>query len=38
MSNLVGICESCHDKHHSGKLDIVGWVETSDGMVLDVKQ
>ena len=35
-SNLVGICESCHDLHHKGEIQIEGWVETSNGPVLKV--
>lgn len=30
-SNLVGICESCHLKHHHSTLKIQGWRETSSG-------
>jgi len=35
-ANLVGICEDCHDRHHKGEIEIEGWVETSDGLVLKV--
>lgn len=36
-SNLVTICKECHNKHHSGKITIKGWVHTSSGRVLDVE-
>lgn len=29
--NLVCLCASCHDEHHSGRLVIDGWEETSVG-------
>lgn len=29
--NLVPLCSACHDDLHAGRLDIVGWQETSDG-------
>jgi thymidine kinase len=25
VSNLVGICERCHDAHHQKKITIHGW-------------
>jgi DNA mismatch repair protein MutS len=31
VSNLVVLCESCHDKHHVGELEIGGIISTSDG-------
>lgn len=34
-SNLVTLCKICHNKHHSGYLDIKGWVHTSNGYILD---
>jgi DNA mismatch repair protein MutS len=30
-SNLIVLCETCHDKHHSGKLHIGELVQTSEG-------
>lgn len=30
-SNLVVLCPECHDKHHSGAINIVGWIDTSSG-------
>jgi ABC-type Zn2+ transport system substrate-binding protein/surface adhesin len=29
------LCEHCHNEHHSGKLTIFGWKDTSQGRVLD---
>jgi DNA mismatch repair protein MutS len=34
-SNLVVLCEHCHNEHHSGKLTIVGWKDTSQGRILE---
>jgi DNA mismatch repair protein MutS len=34
--NLVVLCESCHDAHHRGDLEIRGWVATTEGRVLDL--
>jgi DNA mismatch repair protein MutS len=31
LSNLVVLCETCHDKHHAGDLDIGIVVDTSEG-------
>ena len=33
-SNLAVLCSACHDKHHSGLLEIEGWVDTTAGRVL----
>lgn len=33
-ANLVVLCEDCHTKHHSGMLEIQGWVATSGGRKL----
>lgn len=38
VSNLVGICEECHLKHHRGEIEIVGWTETSKGNLLIVNK
>jgi DNA mismatch repair protein MutS len=35
FANLVGLCESCHDKVHQGKITIRGYVQTSHGLELD---
>jgi len=34
-ANLVGLCESCHNKAHKGKIDIRGYLQTSHGLQLD---
>ena len=34
-SNLVPLCDGCHDKHHKGLLEIKGWIATSAGRKLD---
>jgi len=34
-ANLVGLCESCHDKVHQGKITIRGYMQTSYGLELD---
>jgi DNA mismatch repair protein MutS len=34
-SNLVVLCDACHDKHHAGLLEIKGWIQTSAGRVLE---
>lgn len=33
--NRVGLCEKCHVKLHKGDIDIRGYIETSEGIVLD---
>ncbi len=33
--NLVPLCKDCHKKEHSGKIKIKGYINTSDGIVLD---
>ena len=37
ISNLAIICEECHNKTHDGKLRIEGYVETSNGIELNIK-
>ena len=37
-SNLVVLCEKCHQNHHSGLLEIQGWVDTSEGLKLMTKE
>jgi DNA mismatch repair protein MutS len=32
--NLVVLCERCHQRHHSGLLEIQGWKNTSEGLKL----
>jgi 5-methylcytosine-specific restriction endonuclease McrA len=34
--NLVVLCGACHDKHHSGLLEIQGWIQTTDGRKLKI--
>lgn len=34
-SNIVPLCEKCHDEHHAGKISIKGWISTSEGRMLD---
>lgn len=36
VGNLAVLCETCHDKHHRGDIQIQGWVQTSHGRMLDV--
>jgi DNA mismatch repair protein MutS len=33
-SNLTVLCDLCHKNHHSGKLAILGWQDTSEGREL----
>jgi DNA mismatch repair protein MutS len=33
LRNLIVVCQTCHDKHHAGLLDIGPIVQTSDGPV-----
>ncbi len=35
VGNLAVLCESCHSKHHSGVLQIRGWIQTTAGKRLD---
>lgn len=37
-SNLVTLCKVCHNKHHSGKITIKGWIQTSGGRTLDYSE
>jgi DNA mismatch repair protein MutS len=34
-SNLVPLCETCHNAHHSGMLEIKSWIDTSCGLKLN---
>jgi len=34
-SNLVSLCNKCHDNVHNNKIIINGWIETSNGINLD---
>lgn len=36
VGNLTVLCDTCHDKHHRGDIAIRGWVQTSQGRMLDV--
>ena len=38
ISNLMNVCESCHDKIHSGDIKVEGFVNTSEGRKLLVKK
>ena len=35
-SNLMNVCEECHDKIHSGLININGYIQTSKGVKLDM--
>lgn len=35
LSNLVNLCEECHDKTHNGTININGYIQTSNGIELD---
>jgi DNA mismatch repair protein MutS len=35
--NLMNVCEKCHDKIHHGEIKVNGYIQTSDGIELDVK-
>ena len=35
LSNLVQLCEKCHDQVHNGNLNIYGYQQTSDGVELN---
>jgi DNA mismatch repair protein MutS len=34
--NLVCICESCHNKEHQGEIGILGYKQTSEGIILEI--
>jgi len=34
--NLVSICSDCHQKEHSGKIGIIGYKQTSQGIQLEI--
>lgn len=36
--NLIPLCKSCHQKEHSGIIDIKGYKQTSEGIILDYKE
>lgn len=36
-SNLVGLCEKCHNKVHRNEIIINGYIQTSKGLELDYK-
>lgn len=36
-SNLVPLCKECHNRVHSNKIEISGWKQTSNGLVLDYR-
>ena len=33
--NLVCLCERCHDQVHNGKIEVKGYIQTSNGIILD---
>jgi hypothetical protein len=33
----MNVCEKCHDKIHHGEIKVNGYIQTSDGIELDVK-
>jgi DNA mismatch repair protein MutS len=37
VGNLAVLCASCHSKHHAGTMNIIGWVQTSHGRILQVE-
>ena len=37
-SNLVPLCKECHKKETYGKINIVGWVDATDGRKLKVRR
>ena len=37
-SNLMNVCEECHDKIHSGEIEIDGWIMTSKGKTIIMKK
>jgi hypothetical protein len=37
-SNIVTLCNKCHDKIDTSEIIINGWVETSTGKILDYKK
>lgn len=37
-SNLVSLCELCHNEHHKGLLTIIGWKDTSLGRILEYRR
>jgi DNA mismatch repair protein MutS len=34
--NLVALCKSCHNKQHNGEISIEGYLQTSEGVILNV--
>lgn len=34
LSNLMSVCEMCHDKIHHGEINIIGYMQTTDGVEL----
>ena len=35
-SNLINVCEECHDKIHANFIDVKGFIQTSKGVTLDI--
>ena len=38
VSNLIILCNKCHDKIHSGEIEIDGWIMTSKGKTIIMKK
>lgn len=36
-SNLINVCSTCHDNIHSQKIEVKGYLQTSDGIKLETK-
>jgi DNA mismatch repair protein MutS len=36
LSNLMAVCEECHDKIHANKINVEGYKQTSDGIELKI--
>jgi DNA mismatch repair protein MutS len=36
--NLMNVCENCHDKIHNGNINVNGYIQTSDGIELDISK
>lgn len=34
LSNLMSVCESCHDKIHQGEIKVMGYIQTTHGIEL----
>jgi hypothetical protein len=34
----MNVCENCHDKIHNGNINVNGYIQTSDGIELDISK